>query len=120
MRRVLITGSREWTDRERLESVLWYEMDRHPDTVFVHGDCPRGADRMVREACIRLGYQQEPHPADWDRHKKAAGFIRNAEMVKLGADLCIAFIVPGKSNGTEHTATLARSAGIEVCEVRSE
>lgn len=60
---------------------------------------------------------EEKHPADWNRFGKRAGFKRNYEMVIAGADLCIAFIVPGQSNGTMHTVEAARAAGIPVTEV---
>jgi hypothetical protein len=131
--RILITGSRQWTNKDRLEAELFKAVTRaHFETfmgqriplTFIHGDCPLGADKMASDYITRIQAANDPgriyhekHPADWDRHGKAAGFIRNAEMVNLGADLCIAFIVPGRSRGTEHTVNLARAAGIEVCEV---
>lgn len=121
-RRILVTGSRQWTDRTRLEAVLWNEAFNfvHLGKVtFVHGACPSGADAMAHDWLVRHGQSvfEEAWPADWKRHGKAAGFIRNKEMVDLGADLCIAFIVPGKSPGTLHTVSYARGAGIDVCEV---
>lgn len=130
--RLLVTGSRLWTNRVKLELALWgqfYSTSGVP--TIAHGDCPRGADRMAREWCERENAEgikniggplciEERHPADWDKHGKAAGFIRNAEMVSLGADLCIAFVVPGKSRGTQHTIDLARKAGIPVQEVFGE
>jgi hypothetical protein len=60
---------------------------------------------------------QEKHPADWNQFGKCAGFLRNYQMVQKGADLCIAFIVPGQSNGTMHTVEAARAVGIPVTEV---
>ena len=130
--RLLITGSRQWTDKTELERVLWAQWSNSDGRLtIVHGDCPRGADRMVREFCERENEWaidstggplcvEERHPANWDTHGKSAGFRRNAEMVSLGADLCIAFVVPGQSKGTQHTINLARKAGIPVEEVFSE
>lgn len=126
--RILLTGSRQWTDVPRLRGILVQEMAKaiqtdDPWVTFVHGACPSGADRIASEFINRInmngcGYPfEERHPADWNQFGKAAGFRRNAEMVALGADLCVAFIVPGLSNGTEHTANLARGAGIPVIEV---
>jgi hypothetical protein len=126
--RILITGSRQWTDVPRLRGILIQEMAKaiqtdDPWITFVHGACPSGADRIASGFINRINMNgrsyplEERHPADWDRYGKAAGFRRNAEMVSLGADLCIAFIVPGKSRGTENTVKLARAAGIPVTEV---
>lgn len=119
--RILITGSRQWTDRVRLESILWYESTiLHPQRPFtvVHGDCPRGADRMTRDWCEKHpSITQEKHSANWDQFGKSAGFRRNAEMVNLGADLCIAFVTLPRTKGTDHTISLAVAAGIPVTEV---
>jgi hypothetical protein len=50
-------------------------------------------------------------PADWSLGR-GAGYKRNAEMVKLRTDICLAFIM-NESNGSSHTANLAKKAGIQ-------
>jgi hypothetical protein len=114
--RVLITGSREWQDRDVIRQALLsiasvHGIPAHNVTV-VHG-AARGADRIAAEEAAHLGMVVEAHPADWDTHGKAAGVIRNAEMVKLGADICLAFPL-GKSVGTQDCLRRAKRAGIAV------
>ena len=109
-RRILITGSRDWDNPQAIELAL-VEHANVGDTL-VSGACRTGADRMGEQAWETFG-PVETHPADWNTHGKRAGFIRNTEMVKLGADICLAFIRNG-SKGATMTADLAEKAGIRV------
>jgi hypothetical protein len=124
--RVLVTGSRDWADYAAVMAVLDAVAAEHPELVVVHGHCPTGADRYADVWAQMAGLRPERHPADWARHGKAAGFRRNAEMVGLGADVCLAFIgpctsktcrvpPPHGSHGASHTAGLAEKAGIPTC-----
>ena len=109
-RRVLITGSRTWTDTGAIRDALaavW----GNGDAVLVTGACPRGADRLAEACWTRWGGQLERHPADWDRHGRGAGLRRNADMVAAGAHVCLTFI-RNNSRGASHTAALAEAAGI--------
>ena len=91
--RVLVTGSRGWADWETIYKALAEVMAIADGPVtLVHGDCPIGADSIAAWYGKCVGWKIEPHPAEWDKYKKRAGFIRNIEMVKAGADICLAFI----------------------------
>lgn len=109
MKRILITGSRTWEDTDAILEAL----DEHGGdyAVVVSGHCPKGADAIAEACAHELGMDVEEHPADWKTHGRRAGFVRNAEMVNLGADLCLAFI-RDNSKGASMTADLAQKAGI--------
>ncbi|KOV84720.1 DUF2493 domain-containing protein [Nocardia sp. NRRL S-836] len=114
--RILITGSRTWADRAMIRAALaevW-----NPDSVLVSGACPNGADALCEACWAHWGGKIERHPADWDRYGRRAGFVRNEEIVKAGADVCLAFI-RGNSAGASNTAKLAQEAGIETRIFRS-
>jgi hypothetical protein len=125
--RLLITGSRSWPDQDAVwESIAMAIAENLPDggtVTVVHGGCPTGADHFAHTwfslPICDPEYQavEEVHPADWNRHGKAAGPRRNAEMITLGADLVLAFPLPGDrslSRGTWHCVDAARKAGLRV------
>ncbi|AVP41949.1 hypothetical protein SEA_JSQUARED_66 [Mycobacterium phage Jsquared] len=118
MRRVLITGSRVWKDRAAIWEALAVELRRSPNgLIVVHGGA-RGADDIADRWAWGMkqdGWNVLPelHRADWDRYGKRAGILRNIEMVKAGADVCLAFPL-GVSRGTRHCMAAAEKAGILV------
>lgn len=66
---------------------------------------------IASQEAQKLGLLVERHPADWERHGKRAGYLRNREMAELGADLVLAFW-DGQSKGTMHMVDLAEEYGI--------
>lgn len=136
--RVIIFGSREYTNERLVGLVLTTARDRYGRILVVHGDCPTGADHHAREwveAQLRRGSTratQDPHPAGWERcgpecppghltHRggktycRSAGFRRNAVIARLGAAEAHGFWQPGARNtGTEMMHDLLTTAGINV------
>lgn len=109
---VAFSGSRNFND-EVAVLVALRGVVKWGATVHV-GDA-RGLDRMVRDACERIGIPCVVHVADWQREGKAAGFRRNARMIDSQPARLIAFYGPnGETPGTRHTIGLARRAGIPV------
>lgn len=114
MFRLLVSGSRDYSSPRILHMALLQEWIEHPDLVIIHGDA-RGADTIAKEwGLTHLGRDRvEDFPADWDRYKKAAGHIRNKQMIDTKPDKAIFFFEPGKKNlGTAGCLELAKKAGI--------
>ena len=129
--RILVTGSRRFTDVHALEAALldtWHDTTQlGGQMLVVHGECYpqpdrsgqrpyQSADWLTHLWCVAHGIPDEPHPADWHTHGRAAGPLRNQAMVDLGAHLCIAARL-GASTGTRDCTRRAHAAGIEIVEV---
>lgn len=114
--KVVVSGSRGWTDVEKMREILGLLPE---GTLIVHGGAP-GADRMAGSLAIKLGLSSPiVYPALWKQHGNAAGHIRNALMLdEEKPDLVIAFW-DGESPGTKGMMELARKRDIEVWEIRS-
>jgi hypothetical protein len=110
--RILVCGGREFNDSE----LLWSELDKIVQSVgtlsTIISGMARGADTLAVDYALANSLPIRKYPADWDRHGKAAGFIRNQQMLDEGnPDLVVAF--PG-GRGTADMVRRARKAGVEV------
>ncbi len=106
---ILVCGSRNWTNTDRIEHVLkrlWV----YPDLTLLHGDAP-GVDRIAAGIGRSYGWRVRAFPAEWEQHGKAAGPIRNRQMLDENPDLVIAFPL-GESRGTMDTVREAERRGI--------
>jgi hypothetical protein len=119
--RVIVTGSREWDKPE----TVWGCLDiiakeaaavGDREMVVVHGACfpkrdkagdmpLKSADYLAYLWARRMGQplrvRHEPHPAKWGANRRAAGILRNRQMGKLGADVCLAFLRDGSPGTTD-------------------
>jgi len=91
--RILITGDRNWDDLPKMVEVLTKHI-RPAQDIIIHGDA-RGADRMGAEVAKKLGVTKDrilAYPADWNQYHKAAGPMRNQQMLTEGKpSLVLAF-----------------------------
>jgi hypothetical protein len=111
--RVLVTGSRLWLDFELIRRELDNLMDPFDPLTVIHGACRTGADAHADLWARQHAFINERHPAEWKKYGRAAGPIRNMQMVALGADEVLAFILDG-SKGATHCADAAEEAGLYV------
>lgn len=113
MLRIAVTGGRDFTNKELIERAL--PPGPNKDITIVHGGC-RGADFLCKEVAEERGLLTEEWPADWKTYGKAAGPIRNTQMLKSGID--VLYVFPG-GRGTEHCRRKAIELGIEVKDFRN-
>jgi hypothetical protein len=122
--RLLVCGSRTWTDRARLRQVLDQIVAEHchGQVTVVEGDA-RGADRLAGQLARERGWAREVYPADWQRRGPSAGPRRNARMLREGRpDLVVAFTVGplARSRGTADMVRRAQQAGVPIHLITSD
>jgi len=104
--RIMVSGSREYSDYEYLRSMLEDAAGTARDVTVVHGDA-RGADRLSGRAADEYGFKVEKYPADWSIGNRA-GAVRNSEMLAQNIDCVLFFFFSGSANaGTRDAAKKA-------------
>jgi hypothetical protein len=117
--RVAITGDRRWASTP--ENTVWDVLDvvqalktLDPESFVILGDA-RGADATARLVCEDLGLTYVVHRADWAKHARGAGSIRNRAMLDDGPDEVWYFHRDlAASKGTADCVREARRRGITV------
>lgn len=107
--KIMVTGDRRYANERVVFDAL---VSYGPDSTLIVGDA-KGADRVARGVARALGWPVVVKRAKWDEHGRAAGPIRNQEMIGLAPDVVVAFPLPG-SKGTWDAVRRARKAGIPV------
>jgi hypothetical protein len=110
--RVLICGSRNYKDRNQIRTIL----NQLPsDCIIIQGGAS-GADAIAAHVATCQGKEVITFKADWKTHGKAAGPIRNQQMLDEGKpDLVIAFHEDIESSrGTKDMVRRSREAGLPV------
>lgn len=109
--RVLVTGGREFRELEWLYAglELLHEVTGGISEIIEGG--ARGADTLAANWANWRQVKLTTVKADWQRHNRAAGALRNIQMADLKPDLVLA--CPG-GRGTTHMVATARQRGIRV------
>ena len=109
--KVIICGSRNYRGTS---AVIQRMKLLPPDTIVIHGGAS-GADSLANMYALDLGLDIKKMDADWEQYGKAAGGVRNTQMLKEEPDLVLAFVNdPTNSPGTANMILQALCAGIEV------
>lgn len=116
MMTVLVCGGRDYADREKVDGKLSLILGRRDRSLLriVTGDA-KGADQLAQDWAERHGVRCTMYIAEWGKHGRAAGPMRNKRMLdETKPDLVLAF--PGGA-GTADMVRQARAAGVLVREV---
>lgn len=108
--KAIICGGRDYHDSITALRVLNNARNRMGLDHVIEGGA-NGADKLARQWAQTYDIPCTTIPADWAKHGKAAGPIRNRAMLKESPDCVIAF--PG-GKGTRHMMKVAQEAGVRV------
>jgi len=112
--RVLVCGGRDYGNVTRVAQTLDELARKHGSLTIIEGGAV-GADRIARTWAYHSGHTIHTFEADWNRHGRAAGPIRNQRMIDDGKpELVVAF---AGGRGTADMVRRAKAAGVPVREI---
>lgn len=116
--KVLVCGGRNYINYAKVRAVLTDFNERHTIESIVTGGAA-GADYLAEKWAYENGIVFYCRPAEWGKYGRAAGPIRNKEMLDLDRpDVVIAF--PG-GKGTQNMIELAnRNKSVMVLKVEDD
>ena len=119
--RLLVTGDRDWSNVELLNSTLDLLHILYRIDILIEGEA-RGADKLSRIHGEKLGIKVLRYYADWRNLGLKAGVIRNTRMLEEGRpDFAVAFHHDlSKSRGTKDMVLKCIYANIKVLHILSE
>ena len=97
--KTIVAGSRDYQDYNHVKQQLDYFRKTHVVTEIVSGGA-RGVDTLGERYGLEYEIAIKVFNADWNKHGRAAGPIRNAQMGDY-ADQLVA-VWDGKSKGTKN------------------
>jgi hypothetical protein len=109
--RIAFSGGTDCNDHTRIWDALDKIRAKHPDMLLLHGGSPGGAERIAACWADNRKVSQIVFKPDWNRHRNAAPFKRNDQMLEA---LPIGVVVFPGSGISANLADKARKLGIPV------
>jgi hypothetical protein len=109
--RIAFAGGPDCNDHRAIWEALDKALARHPDMILLHGAAPRGAERIAACWAESRKVAQVAFKPDWARHRNAAPFKRNDQLLEA---MPIGLIVFPGSGIVGNLADKARKFGIPV------
>lgn len=113
----MVCGSRTFKDEKFLIEHLAPFVARGGGPPVIIQGAARGADSLAAAWGRRVFAEVLAFPANWKKHGRGAGFVRNRQMLEEGKpDLVVAFVDKDlrESKGTKHMVSIAAEAGVPV------
>lgn len=115
--RIVFSGGADYNDHDR----IWATLDRvhvkYPDMVLLHGGSPTGAEKIASCWATSRKVAQIAFKPDWSKHRKAAPFKRNDQLL----DVLPAGVIVTPGNGIqENLADKARKLHIRVLRITTD
>lgn len=114
---MIVTGGRDWRDAGYVSRILTQIHEKEGIAEIVEGGAT-GVDRYARNWARRNNIPCRTFVADWQKHGRAAGPIRNEQMAHyaLGNYFRKCVVFPG-GKGTANMREIAEKHGIEIIDV---
>ena len=111
----LVSGKRDFTDFEKFSECMNEAVSCVDDEITIVEGGARGTDALAKRYALERGFILKEFPADWDKYGKAAGSIRNSEMMEFVKGMehrAAVFFWDGRSKGTGDCLKKVKKAGI--------
>ena len=118
--RIIVAGTRTFSDyellRNRLDDFISKLKQKHPDKqVVIITGAAKGADQLGSFYARSHNIPLKEFPADWTTYGKAAGPIRNQQMLDYALHEIPVLIVfwDGESRGTKNMMNIAKRHNVQ-------
>lgn len=110
---LIVAGGRDFNNYKLLKTKLDFLLSKqNKEEVTILCGMAKGADLLGKKYADENNIDVWEYPANWEKHGKSAGYLRNSDMADAGTHL-VAFW-DGVSKGTKHMIDLATKKGLVV------